>query len=46
MKNMMPLLCESIRGCGEDIEENYIEAIIKLAIACGAYFDRTVFIPG
>ena len=46
MKNLMPMLCESIRCRGADIDEGYVEAIIKLAIACGAFFDRSVFIPG
>ena len=46
MKNMMPLLCEAIRGSGVTIEETFIEAIVRLSIACGAYFDRSVFIPG
>jgi hypothetical protein len=42
----MPLICENLRIYKDQIEESYLEAIMKMIIATGAFFDRTVFIPG
>ncbi len=39
-------MCESIKAYRSNIEQAYLESIIKLIIATGSYFDRSIFIPG
>lgn len=46
LKNFSPLMCESIKAYRSNIEQAYLESIIKLIIATGSYFDRSIFIPG
>ena len=46
LKNLLPLVNENLRMYKDQIDEAYLEAIVRLLIAAGALFDRSIFIPG
>ena len=46
IKNLLPLISENIRCYRNEMEEYLIEGVIRLLIASGGIFDRSVFIPG
>ena len=44
IKQLMPLLCDTL--VAEDPESEYVGSVVRVMVACGGSFDRSVFIPG
>jgi hypothetical protein len=46
LKHLIPLLSENLRMYRSNVDESFLEAIARLLMTAGGFFDRSVFIPG